>query len=187
MKLNADLIKRMAAWVEENGLFPEPCGASLREFCKTFGIDDASYRRWMQRADFADALARARAKFRTRTVHEVENAIIAAAKGVNYEKTRQEGKQVPKVVKTYDPVTGKLVREETTFEMIATKAVKERVYYPPDVRAAQFVLTNLAPDKWKDRQDKNVKIDGKVTGLNIEVVDAETAEALDAVTAPADE
>lgn len=183
MKLNAELIKRMAAWVEEHGLFPEPCGASLREFCKDFGIDDASYRRWMKRADFADALAGARERFRVRTVHDVENALIAAAKGVNYEKTKQEGKQVPKVVKTYDPVTGKLIREETTFEMIATKAVKERVYYPPDVRAAQFVLTNLAPDKWKERQEKNVKVDGKVAGLKIEVADAETAAALEEVAA----
>lgn len=180
MKLNEKLIRQMAAWVEDHGLFPEPCGASLREFCRVFGIDDASYRRWMKRADFADALACAREKFRTNTVHDVENALIAAAKGVDYEKVKQEGKQVPRVVKTYDPVTGKLVREETIMEMVTTKAVKERVYFPPDVRAAQFVLTNLAPDRWKDKQEKDVKVNGQMTGVKIVVGDKETADALQA-------
>ena len=31
--------------------------------------------------------------------------------------------------------------------------MRETIYYPPDIKAAQFVLTNMAPDKWKVKQE----------------------------------
>jgi len=184
MKLNADLIARMATWVEEHGLFPEAAGATVQEFCKVFGISDESYRRWQKKVEFVDALNSAREKYRARTVKTVENALLKAATGVDYEKTKQEGKMMPRTVKTYDPATGNLIKEETVYEMVTTKAVKERVYFPPDVKAAQFVLTNMSGDRWKNKESKDVKVDGKVAGLNIEVADAETADALEKITAP---
>lgn len=181
MKLNADLIARMATWVEEHGLFPEAAGATLREFCAAFGIDDQTYRNWLKKSAFSDALNSAREKYRARTVKTVENALLKAATGVDYEKTKQEGKMMPRTVKTYDPATGNLIKEETVYEMVTTKAVKERVYFPPDVKAAQFVLTNMSGDRWKNKESKDVKVDGKVAGLQIEVADADTAAALEKV------
>ncbi len=45
MKLNAAKIQEAAAWVEKNGLHPQPCGATLRSFCKAMGISDETFRR----------------------------------------------------------------------------------------------------------------------------------------------
>lgn len=182
MKLNAAKIKECADWVEKHGLHPQACGASVQDFCRACGISDETYSRWCKRSvEFVEALARAREIYAAKTVRDVENALVKAAVGVDYEKVKQEGKQVPRVIKTYDPVTGKLIREETVYEMVTTKAVRERVYFPPDVRAAQFVLTNMAGDRWKNKESKDVKVDGKVTGLQIEVTDDETREALEKV------
>lgn len=154
MKLNADKIAEAEAWVEKNGLHPQPCGATLRQFCKAMGIDDATYRRWLKIADFADALTRAREKFRATTIVEVENALIKAARGVEFTRIKKEAR-AEKVVE-YDPKTGKKVREYMG-EAKVVKATEETMYYPPDIKAAIFVLTNLAPDSWKNKQETEHK------------------------------
>jgi len=150
MKLNAEKIQEAAAWVERNGLHPQPCGATLRDFCKAMGINDATYRRWQNNADFADALTRARELFRINTVREVENALVKAARGVDFTRIKEEAKA--EVVKEYDPKTGKKVKEYTG-ELKTVKATRETVYFPPNVEAAKFVLTNLAGDAWKIKQE----------------------------------
>jgi hypothetical protein len=150
MKLNAEKIQEAAAWVERNGLHPQPCGATLRDFCKAMGINDATYRRWQNNADFADALTRARELFRINTVREVENALVKAARGVDFTRIKEEAKA--EVVKEYDPKTGKKVKEYTG-ELKTIKATRETVYFPPNVEAAKFVLTNLAGDAWKIKQE----------------------------------
>ena len=74
MKMNAAKIAEAEAWVERNGLHPQPCGATLREFCKAMGITWDTYKKWCENPDFSDALTRAREKFRATTIVEVENA-----------------------------------------------------------------------------------------------------------------
>jgi hypothetical protein len=114
------------------------------------GINDATYRRWQNNADFADALTRARELFRINTVREVENALVKAARGVDFTRIKEEAKA--EVVKEYDPKTGKKVKEYTG-ELKTVKATRETVYFPPNVEAAKFVLTNLAGDAWKIKQE----------------------------------
>ena len=153
MKLNADKIKEAAAWVEKNGLFPQACGASVKDFCKAMGISDETWRRWQKNVELVDALNRARELFKSQTIREVENALVKAAKGVDFTKVKEEAK-AEKVVE-YDPKTGKKVREYMG-DVKVVKAVRETFYYPPDVKAAQFVLTNMAPEVWKNKQDTTV-------------------------------
>ena len=152
MKMNAAKIAEAAAWVERNGLHPQPCGATIKDFCTAMGIDDATFRRWSKIADFADALTRAREKFRVTTVRDVENALVKAARGVDFTKVKEEAR-AEKVVE-FDPKTGKKVRE-TTGQLKTIKATRETYYYPPNVEAAKFVLTNLAPEDWKLKQEVN--------------------------------
>lgn len=154
MKLNAAKIQEAAAWVEKNGLHPQPCGATLRSFCKSMGIDDATFRRWMKKAEFADALTRAREVFAQTTVQEVSNALVKAARGVDFTKIKEEAR-AEKVVE-YDPKTGKKVREYMG-ELKTVKAFRETVYFPPDTKAAMFVLTNLSPENWKNKQDTTIR------------------------------
>lgn len=182
MKLNAAKIQECAAWVELNGLHPQPCGAKIKDFCEAMGISDETWRRWQRNVAFVDAISRARDLFATQTVREVENALVRAAKGIDYERTKQEMHSVKVVVEDLDPVTGKVIRRTTTTEMRPFKAVKERVYFAPDVRAAQFVLTNLAPEVWKNRQEQTVRAtDG--SAVQITVGSAEVQDALGKVLA----
>jgi hypothetical protein len=150
MKLNAEKIQEAAAWVERNGLHPQPCGATLRDFCKAMGIATRTYERWQDNVAFVAALTRARELFRINTVREVENALVKAARGVDFTRIKEEAKA--EVVKEYDPKTGKKVKEYTG-ELKTVKATRETVYFPPNVEAAKFVLTNLAGDAWKIKQE----------------------------------
>lgn len=152
MKLNAAKIAEAEAWVEKNGLFPQPCGASLRQFCEAMGITFKTYKSWEGNSNFSNALTRAREKFRVTTVRDVENALVKAARGVDFTKVKEEAR-AEKVVE-FDPKTGKKVRE-TTGQLKTIKATRETYYYPPNVEAAKFVLTNLAPEDWKLKQEVN--------------------------------
>ena len=148
--LKADIFR----WVELNGLHPQPCGAAIGDLCAAMGIDAETYRRWMQKAEFAEGIKNANATFAASTEIEVVNALKRAATGFVYEKkTAIAG---PKVIKTYDKNTGKKIREEETDEIVRKKVVKEDLQATPQVAAAIFLLTNLAPDRWKNRQNTDI-------------------------------
>ena len=151
MKLSAAKIRECAAWVEVNGLYPQRCGASIRQFCDAMGIAFITYQRWQANENFVTAITHAREVFQQNTVHEVVNALVKAARGVDFVKKKDEGR--PQVVKEYDPETGKKIKEYTTEKIVTVKSLRETVYYPPDVNAAKFLLTNMDPENWKNKQD----------------------------------
>ena len=177
MKLNAAKIKECAAWVEKHGLHPQPCGASIGDFCKAVGIAERTAYLWLKNADFADAIAQAREKYAARIVFDVENALVKSALGIDAEVTKEKAKAVDDVVREYDPATGKLIRETKTKKLVTMEATRERRYFPPDVKAAQFVLTNMASGSWRQKQDINV---GTQTGgpIQISLVSPAAADGL---------
>lgn len=160
MKLSAAKIRECAAWVEVNGLYPQRCGASIKQFCEAMGIDPRTYNRWAEKSELSEALTHAREVFQQNTVHEVVNALVKAARGVDFVKKKDEGR--PQVVKEYDPKTGKKIKEYTTEKIVTVKSLRETVYFPPDVKAATFLLTNMDPDNWKNKVDNT-------TDLNVEL------------------
>ena len=151
MKLSAAKIRECAAWVEVNGLYPQRCGASIRQFCDAMGIAFITYQRWQANENFVTAITHAREVFQQNTVHEVVNALVKAARGVDFVKKKDEGR--PQIVKEYDPNTGKKIKEYTIEKIVTVKSLRETVYYPPDVNAAKFLLTNMDPENWKNKQD----------------------------------
>lgn len=153
MKFTKEMQDRIIRWVELNGLYPQPCGATISELCKAVGISDETFSRWTdpnKNVDFVDRLTCAREKFASTVEVDIVNALVKAAKGVDFTKIKEEAR-AEKVVE-YDPKTGKKVRERMG-ELKTVKAYRETVYFPPDVKAATFVLTNIAPDRWKNKQD----------------------------------
>lgn len=152
MKLNAAKIAEAESWVEQNGLHPQACGATIRMFCEAMGIKERTYYRWQANDAFVSALTRAREKFKVTTVRDVENALVKAAKGVDFVHIREE-KRAQKV-KEYDE-KGRKVKEYDGAPVIV-KSFRESIYYPPNVQAAQFVLTNMAGDKWKQKQTTDI-------------------------------
>ena len=156
MKLSAAKIRECAAWVEVNGLYPQRCGASIKQFCEAMGIAFITYQRWQQNENFVTALTHAREVFAQNTVQGVANALVKAALGVDFVKKKDEGR--PQVVKEYDPKTGKKIKEYTTEKIVTVKSLRETVYFPPDVNAAKFILTNLDPENWKNKQDNTTDV-----------------------------
>ena len=151
MKLTAEMKDRIREFVELNGLYPQPCGATQQALCKAVGIGWDSLKRWEQKADFAEMLSRARAKFAQQTEIEVVNAMKKAALGFEYTKETQAA-TAQKVVE-YDPKTGKKVKEYTTEKLVTKGAKRVKLIFPPSVKAGTFLLVNLAPDRWKQRQE----------------------------------
>ena len=90
--MNAAKIAEAEAWVERNGLHPQPCGATIKDFCSALGISFLTYQRWQENENFVNALTRAREKFRATTIVEVENALVKAARGVDFTKEKTEAK-----------------------------------------------------------------------------------------------
>lgn len=177
MKLTPTKIKECAQWVEKHGLHPQACGSSVQDFCKAMGISDETHRRWMQKVEFVEAVNAARAKFKARTVLDIENALVRAATGIDAEITKEKAKAIDDVIREYDPVTGKLIRETKTKKLVTMEAVRERRYFTPDVKAAIFALTNMAPDKWSNTQDVTLGVNGtEPGGLGIRIIDTRKPE-----------
>ena len=173
MKLNEEKIAECVAWVEQNGLYPQACGASIKDFCAAMGIDQSTYHRWEGNESFASAISRAREIFKKNTIRAVENALVKAAVGVDFTKVQEEAKA--EVIKEYDPKTGKKVREYTG-EIKTVKAKKETMYYPPNVEAAKFVLTNMAAEDWKAKQETTLHAP---EGMTIRVDNEDQAHLLE--------
>lgn len=174
MKLTPAKIKECAAWVEKHGLHPQPCGASVGDFCKAMGIDPRTYNRWSKLSEMSETLNAARDKYAAKIVFDVENALVKAALGLDAEVTKEKAKAIDDVIREYDPATGRLVREHKTKKLVTMEATRERRYYPPDVKAAQFILTNMAAGHWRQKQDVNL---GAQAGTTIEVKMADPAAA----------
>ena len=47
-KFNAEMLSKCVAWVEKNGLYPQPGGAPIKQFCEAMTIDPKTYREWMK-------------------------------------------------------------------------------------------------------------------------------------------
>ena len=162
--------ERIVEFVELNGLFPQPCGAPLAKLCKAVNIDWHTFKNWEADSDFSDALTHARAKFAQQTEIEIVNAMKKAALGFEYTKETQTG-TAQKVVE-FDPKTGKKVKEYTTEKLVTKGAKRVIMIFAPSVRAGTFLLANLAPDRWKQRQEigGNITFDEETTEpvINIE-------------------
>ena len=160
-KYNKEMIRRCADWVSENGLI-EYGGAKLTDFCKAFDIDDMTYYRWLENSDFSEAIKKAKEKFKESLETDIVTSLANAAKGYEYEQYTTE----------YTDVNGKPKIK---------KQVKKNIRVEPNVGAAIFLLTNLAPDRWQNKQKQEVSGD-LTTGLNIIVENQEDAELIKKIT-----
>lgn len=137
-KYSKDMVQACADWVRENGLI-DFGGATLTDFCKAMGIDDMSYYNWMKRTEFSEAIKNAKESFRESLEKDIVKSLANAAKGYEYDQVTTE----------YTDVNGK---------PRIKKQVKRNVRVEPNVGAAIFLLTNLAPERWKNRQQQEVKV-----------------------------
>lgn len=130
-KYNTKIVKEMSDWIRENGLI-DYGGAKLGDFCRAFGIDDVTYYNWMRKSEFSESIKKAKEDFRGNLEISIVKSLANVARGYEYTQTQTEYKDVngvPKIV----------------------KQTKKNVRVEPNVGAAIFLLTNIAPDKWRNK------------------------------------
>lgn len=153
-----EMTEMCSKWVAENGLM-EHGGARLKDFCAHFGIDSQTYYRWLENADFADAIKKGKEYFKNGLERNVVSSLARSAIGYEYEQVSSEYYMEGKKKKL-------------------KKEVRKNVRVEPNVGAGIFLLTNLAPDRWKNKQ--NTEHSGEVsTGLTVVVNNKEEADLID--------
>lgn len=150
-KYSKDMLQACADWVRENGLI-DFGGATLTDFCKAMGIEDQTYYRWLDKVEFVEAIKKAKEAFRSTLENDIVKSLANSAKGYEYEQYTTE----------YTDVNGKPKIK---------KQVKKNIRVEPNVGAAIFLLTNIAPDRWKNKQDSNVSVKEDSEPIQIEIID----------------
>lgn len=142
MKYTAELLKRADEWVRKNGLI-EYGGGQLQDFCTELGINDKTYRRWLvEKDDFKQTIDKAKEFYKQSLTHELHETLSMVAKGYDKEETETEYRPNPK-----DP-------NKPTI----TKMKKKKVFYQPNVGAAIFLITNLDPEHYQNRQNSSIAV-----------------------------
>lgn len=144
MKWGSQVIQKTEEWISENGLM-EYGGARLSDFIKALDVNDKTYRRWLddpEKPEFKEAIEKGKAEFKARLTTDLAASLAMVAKGYEREETEKEFKPDPK----------------NPDKPIQTKFKKKKVWFQPNVGAAIFLLTNLAPETYQQRQNGNLII-----------------------------
>lgn len=141
-------------WVRENGL-KDKGGATIASLCRHFGIAEMTFGRWMRRKDFADAINSAKQYFADNLERDLVASLAKSAKGYSYVKRKTEY--------TSDKNGNPVIKKQTT----------EDVDVQPNVGAAIFLLTNIAPERWQNKIQQQADINGSLA-LDVNVVNDKT-------------
>ena len=143
MKYSKEKIRECVDWVRENGLM-DYGGAKLSEFCRAMCIDNKTYYGWMRNSDFSEAIKKAKEDFKKNIQMEIEKSLAKVARGYSWEQTTTE------------------YENDGTGKAKIKKQIRRTIEVEPNVGAAIFILTNIDPDKWKNKQvqDLNAKVTG---------------------------
>lgn len=146
MKMTDEMIDRIVDFVAENGL-QDYGGCQITRLCEHFNISRETFYRMMGNVTFMTRINEAKEIFRNNMTANIVNSLYKSATGYEYEKKHAE------------TITDKNGNKRQ-------KARAETINVPPNVQAGIFLLTNIAPDKWQNRQnvkqDVNANVDATV-------------------------
>lgn len=126
------------------------------------GICEDTFIEWKKnKPEFAELVKKAVGEWNDKKVQTLEASLIKRATGYDVKETKAE--LAP------NPMGGNPIIVKHT---VTTKSVA------PDTAALIFALTNLAPDKWKNRQDTRLEHTGELTPLKVVVQNEEDKELL---------
>ena len=157
MKYSNEKIQECAEWVRIHGLM-DYGGATLKSFCKAMDISQELYYQWMEKVDFFEAIKNAKADFKASQEERLVESLMNSALGYEASETKTEY--------TSDEHGNRRPKKQTV----------TKKHIQPNTGAAIFLLTNIAPDKWKNKL--NTEHSGEVgSGLKI-IVDSEEDKEL---------
>lgn len=137
-KYNKELVRDMSDWVRENGLI-DYGGARLIDFLQRFGIDQRTYYRWMNITEFAEQIKKAKEDFKKNLETDIVKSMANAAKGYEYTQTITEFKDI-------------------NGQRRPVKQTQKNIRVEPNIGAGIFLLTNIAPDRWKNKQRNELEV-----------------------------
>lgn len=159
MKYSKAKIEECADWVRIHGLM-DYGGATLKDFCKAMDINADTYFEWMRKSEFSESIQKAKYDFKATQEERLVESLMQSAVGYEVTETRIEygsddnGNRRPKK------------------QMVTKKHIQ------PNTGAAIFLLTNIAPEKWKNKL--NTEHSGEVgIPLQINVKDQEEKELIE--------
>lgn len=157
-KYNSVKIEECAAWVRIHGL-QDNGGATVKDFCRDMGISKETFYKWMNESDFSDAIKKAKETFKDSLEKRLVDSLLNSAIGYEVEETKSEY------------ITGK------DGNPVIKKQTRTSKHIQPNTGAAIFLLTNIAPDKWKNKL--NTEHSGAVdTGMTFIVENEEQKELI---------
>lgn len=143
-KYSKDLVKKAEEWVSTYGL-NQPFGKNVTEYTIAMAMGRTAHFEYMKNhTDYAAAIEKGRARFTEKTISLAENGLKELLQGSENEES------------TTKYVTG----PDGKTPIIAEKKVK-KTHTAPNTAAVIFALTNLQPDKWKNRQNTDLTTNGK--------------------------
>jgi hypothetical protein len=146
---NEDIAKDIVKFVEQYGL-SDFGGATIAELCKHVCISESAFYDWrLHKEGLAEKIEKAKRKYRNSLEKRMVRALVTAAEGYEWveRKVRKDG-------------AGNVlsIEEKTRHEAV-------------NVGAAIFLLTNVAPERWQNVTNQNIKAAinvEQITGMRIE-------------------
>lgn len=158
MKFSKEKIQECADWVRQNGLM-DYGGATLKSFCEAMDIDKVTYYTWCDDSTFSTAIKTSKDEFKATQEKRLVGSLMESALGYEVTETRTEY--------TSDENGNRRPRKQT----------QTKKHIQPNTGAAIFLLTNIAPDKWKNKL--NTEHSGEIdTGMTFVVQNEEQKELI---------
>lgn len=146
MKYKSELVKHAEQWISEHGLI-EYGGAKLKDYCEQMGIDEKSHRNWKKaHKEYKEAIERAKENFKATHTRKLFGTLMEAAIGGERTVSDEHTEYRPNPRNPEQPVIHKQVRNKRT------------IYVSPNVVAGIFLLCNLDPEHFQNRQQNDVSI-----------------------------
>lgn len=155
MKYCKELTQKCCEWVREHGLILYG-GARLRDFTDHFHLTRETFRVWMKRPAFREAIRQAQEDFGAHLENKIVYSLAVAAQGYEFSQTTLE---------TTPGLDG--------VDVVKKKTVKN-IRVEPSVAAGIFLLTNIAPSRWRNRHNIDATTNGKDLSrepITIEIID----------------
>ena len=151
------------AFIAQHGLI-EYGGVKLKDYLAQMGFDEKTHRNWKKiHPEYKNAVENGKETYKTNHTRELFGTLMEAAKGGERTVTTEHTEFRPDPNNPENAIIRKQVRDKKT------------IYIQPNVAAAIFLLTNLDPEHFKNRQqnDVSIKKPETETEMTIDEINAE--------------
>lgn len=140
-KYSPKKIRECEEWIAEHGLMDHG-GALLQQYCAAMGIHDTTHRSWLARKEYSEAVERGKVTFKANHTQKIFGTLMESALGGVRETEEEHSEYRPDA--NGNPRIYRMLKH------------KRKTYIKPDTTAAIFLLCNMDPEHWRQRQDNNI-------------------------------